>query len=68
MQEIVLKIRYFERQLSKSLKKVHFIFLFELIPFNKQNYEKQKGSETSDQSLIRFVTIQIPLLVTYYLT
>ena len=26
MQEIVLKIRYFERGLSKNLKKVNFIF------------------------------------------
>ena len=29
MQEFVLKIRYFERALSKSLKKVNFIFSFE---------------------------------------
>ena len=29
MQEIILKIRYFERGLSKSLKKVNFIFSFE---------------------------------------
>ena len=32
MQEIVLKIRYFERGLSKSLKKVNFIFPFEPNP------------------------------------
>ena len=31
MQEIFLKIRYFERGLSKSLKKVNFIFSFELM-------------------------------------
>ena len=34
MQEILLKIRYFERGLSKSLKKkVNFIFSFEPSPF-----------------------------------
>ena len=29
MQEILLKMRYFERGLSKSLKKVNFIIFFE---------------------------------------
>ena len=33
MQEILLKIRYFQRGLSKSLKKVNFIFSFEPSPF-----------------------------------
>ena len=33
MQEILLKTRYFERGLSKSLKKVNFIFSFEPSPF-----------------------------------
>ena len=33
MQEIVLKIRYFEKGLSKSLKKVNFIFSIEPSPF-----------------------------------
>ena len=28
MQEILLKIRYFERGLSKNLNKVNFIYLF----------------------------------------
>ena len=32
MQEILLKIRYFERGLSKGLKKVNFIFLSNPIP------------------------------------
>ena len=32
MQEILLKIRYFERGLSKSLKMVNFIFSFEPSP------------------------------------
>ena len=33
MQEILLKIRYFENGASKSLKKVNFIFSFESSPF-----------------------------------
>ena len=39
MQEILLQIRYFERALSKSLKKL--TFLSNLVPFNGQDYEKQ---------------------------
>ena len=53
MHEIVLKIRYFEKGLSKSLTKVNFFFLSNPIPFNKRDYEKQKGPERNDQSLIR---------------
>ena len=33
MQKSVLKVRYFERVLSKSLKKGNFIFSFEPSPF-----------------------------------
>ena len=53
MKEIILKIRYFERALSKSLKKVNFIFSCEPIPFNGESYQKQKGPGTSGQSLFR---------------
>ena len=53
MQEILLKIRYFDRGLSKSIKKVDFIISFKPIFFNGPNYQKQKGSGTSDQSLSR---------------
>ena len=53
MQEIVLKIRYFERGLSKSHKKLTLIFLSNPISFNEQDHEKQKEPETNDQSLIR---------------
>ena len=53
MQEIVLKIRYFERVLSKSHKKLTLIFLSNPISFNEQDHEKQKEPETNDQSLIR---------------
>ena len=70
MQEIILKVRYFERRLSKSLEKGNFIFSFEPVPFNRQNYQKQKGPGTSDQSLfsLRNKFRKIPLLVMYYLT
>ena len=44
MQEILLKIKYFKRKLSKIFK-----ILFS--PFNGQGYQKQKGPRTSDQSL-----------------
>ena len=53
MQEILLKIRYSERGLSKCLKKVNFIFSFESSPFYGQSYQKQKGSGTSNQSLFK---------------
>ena len=71
MQEIILKVKYFERGSSKSLKKGNFMFSFEPSPFEqKKNYQKQKGPGTSDQSLFRsqnkFITF--PLLVMYYLT
>ena len=33
MQEILLKIRHFERELSRGLKKVNFIFSFVPSPF-----------------------------------
>ena len=51
MQEILLKIRYFERGLSKTLKKLTLFFLSNPVPFNGQGYQKQKWLETSDKSL-----------------
>ena len=33
MQEIFLRIKFFEKGLSKTFKKVNFIFSFELSPF-----------------------------------
>ena len=47
MQEILLKVRYFERGLSKALKKVAFFFP-NPVPFNSKNYQKQKGPGTSE--------------------
>ena len=71
MHEIILRVRYFERGLSKSLKKGSFIFSIKNpVPSNKQNYQKQKWPRTSDQSLFRLQnkSRKIPLLVMYYLT
>ena len=70
MQEIILKVRYFDRGLSKSLKKVTSFVLSNAVPFNRQNYQKQKGRGTSDQSLftLRNKFRKIPLLVMHYLT
>ena len=49
MQEILLTVRYFERGLSKSLKKVTLLFLLNPVPFNGQNCKKQKEPGTGDQ-------------------
>ena len=48
MQEILLKENY-----QKPLKKVTLFFLSNPAPFNRQNYQKQKGPGTSDQSIFR---------------
>ena len=53
MQKILLEIRYFERGLPKSLKKLTLFFLSNPVPFNGQSNGKQEGPETSDQSLFR---------------
>ena len=42
MQEILLAIRYFERGLSKTFKKVNFIFAFEPSPFLMEKVIKNK--------------------------
>ena len=70
MQEILFKIRYFERGLSKSLKKLTLFFLSNPVPFNGQNYQKQKESGTSYQSLFSLGNKfkNIPLFIIYYLT
>ena len=70
MQEVLFKIRYFERGLSKSLEKSTLFSLSNPVPFNGENYQKQKGSETSNQSLFRLRNKlkSIPLFIIYYLT
>ena len=50
--KIFLKIRYFKRELPKSLKKLTLFFLMNLVSFNGQD-EKLKRPRISDQSLSR---------------
>ena len=68
-QENILKIRQFEKGLSKSLKKVNFFFFSKPVPFNRQSYQKQKAPGTSHQSLSRSQNKfrKIPLFIIYYL-
>ena len=73
MHEILLKIIYFERGLSKELtlfKKLTLFFLLNLVPFNGKSYQKQKGHETSDHSLFSLQNKfrKIPFLAMYCLT
>ena len=70
MHEIILKIRYYESGVSKSLKKLTLFLLLNPVPFNGQSYQKQKGSGTSDQSLFRLQNKfrKIPLFIICYLT
>ena len=55
---------------QKAFKKLTLFFLSNPVPFNGQNYQKQKGPGTSDQTLLKLrnKVRKIPLLVTYYLT
>ena len=70
MQKIILKIRYFERRLSKSLKKLTLFFLSNPALFNGQDNEKQKVPGTSNQPLFKLQNKfrKIPLLKIYHLT
>ena len=36
-----------------TLKKLSLFFILNQVPFNRQDYQKQKGPGTSDQSLFR---------------
>ena len=55
---------------QKALIKLTSFLLSKLVPFNEQSYLKQKGSGTSDQSLLRLQNKfrKIRSLVIYYLT
>ena len=53
MQQILLNIRYFERGLSKTLKKSTLFFLINPVLFNVPGYQKEKGPWTSEQSLLK---------------
>ena len=70
MQEILLKIRYFKKGLSKTLKKLTLLFLSNPVPFNQQSYQRQKGFGTSDKLLflLRNKFRKIPVLIMYYRT
>ena len=72
MQEILFKIRYFQEGLLKSfkMKKLTLFLLSNPVPFNGQDYERQKRPETSDQLLFRLQNKfrKILLLVMCYLT
>ena len=46
--KIIFKISYFQRELSKTLQKVDFIFSLEPFPFKREDYENYKESRTSD--------------------
>ena len=65
MQKFIIKEDY-----QKTLKKVTSFFLLNPVPFNRQNNQKQKGPETSDQLLFRLQNKfrKVPVLVMYYLT
>ena len=54
----------------KSCRKLNLFFLLNPVPCNGQNYQKQKGPGTSDQSLfmLKDKYRKFPLLVIYYLT
>ena len=54
---------------QEALKKLSLFFLSNPALFNGQSYKKQKGSETSHQSLFRPRNKfrKIPLFVIYYL-
>ena len=55
---------------QKALKMLMLFLLSNPVYFNRQNYQKQKGPQTSDQSFFRLQNKfrKIPLLVIYYMT
>ena len=64
------KSKILKEDYQKALKKVTSFFLWNPVPFNRQNYQKQKGPGTSDQWIFRLRNKfrKIPLLVMHYLT
>ena len=60
----------FPQDYQKALKKVTSFVLSNPVPFNRQNYQKQKGPRISDQYLFKLQNKfrKIPLLAMYYLT
>ena len=64
------KSNILKEEYQKALKKVTLFSLSNPVPFNRQNYQRQKGPGTNDQSLFRLRNKfrKIPLSVMYYLT
>ena len=72
MQTILLKVRYFERGLSKSLEKGNFIF-FQTQSLSIDKIIKNKKTIDEARLLLRLIQVtkqvqKIPLSVMYYLT
>ena len=65
-----LKLDILKEYFQKALKKLPAFFLSSPVPFNGQDYEKQKGPGTGDQSLFRLQNKfrKKILLAIYYLT
>ena len=63
-----VKKKILKEDYQKALKKLALFFLSNLIPFNGQSYQKQKGRGSSDQSLFSLQNKfrKISLLVIYY--
>ena len=55
---------------QKALKKLTLFFLSNQVPFNEQDYQKQKGPRNCGQPLLKLQNKfkKISLLVMYYLT
>ena len=53
MEEIILKSDILKVDYQKALKKLTIFFISNLVPFNGQSYQKQKGPGTSNQSLFK---------------
>ena len=64
------KNKIFWKRIIKNPEKINFIFYFEPSSFNEQDYERQKGLETSGQLLIRLQNKfrKNPLLLMHYVT
>ena len=62
--------KIFWKRIIRKLLKNNFTFFSNPVSFNRQSYQKQKGSGTSEQLLFQLQNKfkHIPLFVTYYLT
>ena len=70
MQEILLKVRYFERGLSKTFKKVNYFFFPAQSLLMDKVIKNKRGPElvTSPSSGYKTSSRKFSLLVIYYLT